>query len=535
MWMLWIILSLAVHTVAWEALPAANREEQAPAAVDPPAFAGPLVVEIEVSEATSPGEVVADVYESLDPSWQWSLQPVEGAERFAFDAATGALGLAGDRPFDFEEQSEFELHLTGGREGTCSPAESLFADDLQRSGLDVASTADALGRRCVAVLRVQILDVAEPPVWPALSADGLRFDIADRLTEHVLQAVDPDFGDAVQYELLPGDATAWLTCDAASGRLSLAADVTDANLHGAQSLPLLAHLRVTDGSGLSSDAWTTVRIVDSRAWKLPPQEVASTAVTVPVAGSAGIAEQVVAADDDNERLDLPTSDEARLGAISFLAEAPGAPLRLPRKETKHSVQAPSPEAVVADDAAEPTPSGSAWVVRLLVVLASIAIAVFGYAVWRRRQEADTSGPASIDSLNMDDLHYGDAVLPESVLHTLALATSPARSLRAEMSELLAVSRHFSLAEQAQVERRFHGKQFKVAAIATLSAAGIAFGQSLFGLEHAFDQDNWVFIACLCVAAAAALKAWFAFRQAHGRMQRPIPVSRPAAVSAPAAG
>jgi hypothetical protein len=110
------------------------------------------------------------------------------------------------------------------------------------------------------------------------------------------------------------------------------------------------------------------------------------------------------------------------------------------------------------------------------------------------------------------------------------ATPSVRSLRAEMANLLAVSQRATRTELAHAQRRFHSRQFWLAAIATAAAGTVAIVQSLYHWDRAVDRSNLITFGCLCVITAAAIRALMSIRSASDQ----IPTAGPFGDEAPTA-
>jgi hypothetical protein len=87
-----------------------------------------------------------------------------------------------------------------------------------------------------------------------------------------------------------------------------------------------------------------------------------------------------------------------------------------------------------------------------------------------------------------------------------------------MAELLAVSQEFTVKQQAHVEKEFHSRQFRFAAIVTVAAFGLSLSHSLFELGNLFDQEHLLVFACVCIGTAGTLRALSSVRRASDRLK-----------------
>ncbi len=152
--------------------------------------------------------------------------------RFAIDAASGALSVAGGAQLDFETAASFELTMTATDVGGLidSATVTIILDDVNEAPGDLAMTG---GR------------VAESA--PAGTHVG------------TVSARDPDAGDSLVYALTE-DAGGRFAIDAASGALSVA---EGARLDFEVAAQHRLTVRVTDASGLSHEATMIVNLDDT--------------------------------------------------------------------------------------------------------------------------------------------------------------------------------------------------------------------------------------------------------------------------------
>ncbi|MCA9054017.1 MAG: cadherin repeat domain-containing protein, partial [Planctomycetaceae bacterium] len=147
----------------------------------------------------------------------------------------------------------------------------------------------------------------------------------------------------------------------------------------------------------------------------------------------------------------------------------------------------------------------------------------GHVPAPKQKLSDSDERIDVNSPDFGRVDAGGGNLATQTRRSTAIAPST-RSLRKEMADLLAVSTHFAATQQAHAERRYQGLQFRLAALATLAAGGIAATQSFLGLDQAFDRENWVLFGCICLVTAAAVRSLIAIRRAGDRIKTPGPLS-----------
>lgn len=460
---------------------------------------------VQLSEAAAPDAIVADLGHGA-ADWRWELADVGPEFPFTIHAETGVVTLAPHATLDFETQPRWECRAIAVAQRPVDPAEQLFAADLQDSGVSDATAQAWLERRREVPLVVDLLDAPEAPRWSDVAAGVLRFDLSQPLREYTLRAIDPDAADPLRYEIVAGDDDRRLHCDPATGRLSLAAGDVRAWPHGFAEQRLQVAVRATDSHGLATEQVVQIAVSDPVSWFTHELAVAETA-PLTVAAASPLVQTATSEINETPPPSAAASAAAPPPAVVTLTAARGlAGTPLSRADDSLTTDRRAMHMVLAC---------------ALVAVCLLGLAAVASAVLRRRKRqivAASAGGAA------DEIHTGRPILPEAVARNLSLSASPTRSLRAEMSELLAVSQHFTLTQRAHTERRFHGRQFRLAAIATVAAAGIILLQSLFGLDHAFHEENLLVFGCVCVATAAALRALFGVRQANDRIKQGGPMS-----------
>ncbi len=198
-----------------------------------PAFAAE-VYEWEFEENVA-GPLVLGAVEAADPdradTLVYSLSG-EGAALFEVDAATGEVRYAG-----------------AGEDYEAGPASWEFEV--------VATDGEGLAARAVAT--VALLDVNEAPAFAdSAYAFELAENVAGPLTLGVVEATDPDRGDAPAYSLAEGDA-ARFEVDARTGEVRYVGSGEDYEA----GPPMFAlTVRATDAGGLTAEAGVSVTLLD---------------------------------------------------------------------------------------------------------------------------------------------------------------------------------------------------------------------------------------------------------------------------------
>lgn len=484
-----------------------------------------------LSEHARPGQVVGELSTLVAGGpYCWRFASPGEVHGWQLDETTGRLEVADGAKLDFESCTCWTLGVVAESLSDRGAAADFFAADLQDSGLCENDAHTAAGRRQLLTIRVELIDEPEAPVWQIDRGSMVRLSVAQPLWEHPLFAADVDAGDELRYEIIGGNDQRWLHCDASSGRLSLAAD--RALPHGAARQPLQVVLRVTDAAGLSAETLLPVELYDPHAWPVPapaaalveePPVVGTTAVDVPIPQVAETAAVELGPDPDVAAV-LGSSTVPTIAADPA-SDSPASQPTAARPTAARPIEL----------ASESSPG-----LRLPLLWFSLACLPMCLAavtsVWlRRRKSAFITESLAVAAESAAEGEDEQPLIPAASARSIALTTSPARSLRAEMANLQALSQHFTVTEKAHQERVFHSRQFRLAAVATLSAAGIVVIQSLFGLERAFGQENLLVFACLCVATAAAIKALIAVRQATERLRTPGPLSGQFRLDSSAAG
>ena len=493
--------------------------------------------------------------------------PGGDSELFSVDIESGVVRLNRPDRLDFERYQSLTARFRCVTSSSEDAAANLFLRDLHRSGISKTAARSELGLTNLVELRVNVIDEPEPPIWDEADHLELRFDLANVFCEHQLSASDVDLNDSLEYEIVGGNDAGLLTCEPRSGRLSLTESVGPESLRGAAWWSGRVTLRVSDSQGLSSDRTVDVRfdapyVGTHRAIQWPAEAaLADTPVSVEPASDclrtgdpwqdAPIVAEVAADETSTSDTAVPLIG-GDFPALR-IAEPQTGPNRAVTNDSTAETLLPEPVAV----AAGPVPSTVAkpegviepdkiaqqaimWTLVAFVIFVGTLVAATVLRRHRRLrrlgrdtdQDSDRDGAASLsDSNESIDVNAADFAAPlgdpggvaTASRRTKSIAPST-RSLREEMADLLAISQHFTDNQRAHQERRFHGHQFRLAAIVAAAAGGIALTQNLLGLDRAVDREDWVLFGCVCIVTAAASKAFIAVRRASARIRQPGPLS-----------
>lgn len=529
---------------------------------------------VSISELAPAGTVVAvlsSLIESGDCSWEAVGLATDSP--FELDATSGQVRLVGDSGIDFEHRPQYLLTFRGVFPQPVDPAAALFADDLRHFGLAAAALDAASPTARLVRLRIRLVDEPEPPQWHASSQQPLTFDLGNPLLEHSLSATDVDVDDRLQFAILSGNNDGWLACDPQSGRLSLQPQATIGALQGAQRRELNLELGATDSTGLMARNSVLVQLVDPGAWWSSDLSAIDMLEPTPLADALDLPISVEVATDlepDSAIASLVTPPALETSTPSVvppaLAAASAPEALTPRSgiighdTVAHHPVAPSVVSPISPDSQTPpavtaplhvvptgllrspvvgprlrgTVAGNSQIVQLILNWGLLALAGLGLAAavsialrgrLRRHEGGEATPPEGQSEESIDapevERRQGDR---RQTPRVAGRSGPPTRSLRAEMADLLAVSQHFTVTQQAQRERVFHGKQFRLAAVTTFAAGAIALGQGLLGLDRSFASEGWVVFSCVCVVTAAAVRALFSVGDAKRRMRTAGPLS-----------
>ncbi len=229
-----------------------------------------LAVTAYVHEGVSPVRQVAESPLDSERFCDFRIDGGISAESFRIDDQTGRIYLAKNARLDFEVQSQYQLLISAIRRGTswlplaedgpesdtAATLESDFMQSLIDSGVDTTAVQRLRDERLRATISIQVKDVNEPPLVFPLSLRTHAPSGTIRLLGRIA-AVDPDFGDSLNFRILTGNDDERFHIDSDTGELSLSAlHESDTDHDHDRALRIL----VTDSMGAQSIAEANIEI-----------------------------------------------------------------------------------------------------------------------------------------------------------------------------------------------------------------------------------------------------------------------------------
>ncbi|MFV0445557.1 MAG: hypothetical protein ACK5Q5_18405 [Planctomycetaceae bacterium] len=527
-----------------------------------------MPTELSVSEGAARGTVVLDLNQlRSEAGLRWELVGHYGDLPFQVDSEQGQLIISEPAWLDYERRREYRLILRATGTPTPDLARDLFVEELYRSGAAMEAAALADKPWDIVRIRVRITDQPEAPVF-SHQETAIQFDPRNPLDERFITVDDPHGNGPLRYEIRSGNDEHLVECDAETGRLRLSDAGRTVSETSSFNRNLSLQLRVTDARGQQATQPLAIQIpginlVATSALVQVPDIIEK---DLPIAASV-TADPSPAPTQDSTVASVQPITPAPLFAITpdqfdIASESVHVPLQVRDDLIPPAKIAPTdePSSAAPEETASkvevsatmvpPTakspfqvrPAGLAgatglranggtgtagalmnMVISWILMLATFAgLAAAAAIALRRRGRGGVSAEEAVEPLPQPvDLSEPK---PEQRLRMTGRAQGANRSLRQEMSNLLAVSQHFTYTQKARADQHFYGRQLRLATVAAIAASGIVLGQTFLGLDRGFDHRNWIVFGCLTLIVAAAVKSFVSMQRATKRLHQAGPLS-----------